>query len=214
MQLRSLKRETTGSGEDTELFILSDDDTACQPPHEMEISHDFRDEEERDFSYVLDMLTELGIHSASQDELLNNCYLLECPVGPDLFGQLENKYSSLIVWPQSERKLLFDITNSVLVDIITSLMLCGSISKGLLRRYLPGWHQEEFVEMVWQKVVQLRQEMEFNQEGLSLDVEWVGSEDGAYLIVSDIGNALQEDLIDEIIADFVVLTKWPSSMAG
>jgi hypothetical protein len=204
MQLQSLKRETTDS-EDTRLFILSDDDTAYQPPPEMEISHYFRDEEERNFSYVLDMLTDLGIHAASQDELLNNCYLLECPVGPDLYDQLENKYSSLIVWPQSERKLLFDITNSVLVDIITSLMLCGS--KGLLRRYSPGWHQEEFVEMVWQKVVQLRQEMEFNQEGLSLDVEWVGSEDGAYLIGSDIGNALQEEFIDEIIADFVVVTK-------
>jgi hypothetical protein len=205
MQLGILKRETTDSGEDTKLFILSDDDTACQPPPEMEVSHAFRDEEERDFSYVLDMLTDLGIHAANQDELLSNCYLLESPVGPDLYDQLEDKYSSLILWPQPERKLLFDITNSVLVDIITSLMLCGS--KGLLRRWSPGWKQEEFVEMVWQRVVHLRQEMGFHEEGLSLGVEWVGSKDGAYMIGSDIGNALQEDLIDEIIADFMVATK-------
>ncbi|KAK3147624.1 hypothetical protein QOZ80_3BG0284770 [Eleusine coracana subsp. coracana] len=205
MQLRFLKRETTDIGEGTELFILSDDETACQPPSEMKISHAFRDEEERDFSYVLDMLTDLGIHAADQDELLDNCYIVECYTGPDLYDKLENKYRSLILWPQHERKLLFDITKNVLVDIITSLMQCGS--KGMLRRWLPGWDQEEFAEMVWQRVVQLRQEMEFNQDWLSLDVEWVGSEDGVYLIGSDIGSELQEDLIEEIIADFLVVTK-------
>lgn len=184
---------------------MSDDETACQPPPEMKRSHAFRDEEERDFSYVLDVLTELGIHAVNQDELLNNCYLLECYAVHGLYDELENKYRSLILWPQHERKLLFDITKNVLVDIINSLMQCGS--KGLLRRWSPGWDQEEFAEMVWQRVVQLRQEMEFNQEWLSLDVEWVGSEDGVYLIGNDIGSALQEDLIDEIIANFMVVTK-------
>ncbi|TVU47496.1 hypothetical protein EJB05_07099 [Eragrostis curvula] len=205
MQLRFLKRETTDNGDDSELFILSDDETACQPPPEMKRSYAFRDEEERDFSYVLDMLTDLGIHAANQDELLNNCYLLECPAGPDLYDKLENKYRSLILWPQPERKLLFDTTNAVLEDMITSLMVCGS--KGLLRRWYPGWDRKEFVDMVWQRVVQLRQEMEFNQERLSLDVEWIGSEDGVYLVGSDIGSALQEDLLDEVIADFLVVPR-------
>ncbi|CAN6320463.1 unnamed protein product [Urochloa humidicola] len=205
MQLRLLKRETTDSADDTELFILSDDETACQPLPEMEESHAFRDEEERDFSYVLDMLTGLGIHTANQDELLENCYLLECPAGPDLYDELENKYSSLILWPPAERKLLFDITSAVLGDIITSLM--QSCSKGLLRMCLPGWDQEEFAEMVWQRVVQLRQEMAFNQEDLLLSVEWASNEDGAYLVGSDIGSILQEDLLEEIVADFLGVAK-------
>uniref|UniRef100_A0A0A9CUT1 Uncharacterized protein n=1 Tax=Arundo donax TaxID=35708 RepID=A0A0A9CUT1_ARUDO len=80
-------------------------------------------------------------------------------------------------------------------------------SKGLLRRCLPGWGQEGFVEMVWQRVVPFRQEMEFNQEGILLDVEWVGSEDGAYLVGCDIESTLQEDLLEEIIADFLGVTK-------
>ncbi|OEL12836.1 hypothetical protein BAE44_0026144 [Dichanthelium oligosanthes] len=205
MQLRLLKRETTDRGDDTELFILSDDETACQPFPEMEESQAFRDEEERDFSYVLDMLTGLGIHTANQDELLENCYLLECPACPDLYDELENKYSSLILWPPAERKLLFNITSAVLGDIITSLM--QSCSKGLLRMCSPGWDQDEFAEMVWQRVVQLRQEMEFNQESLLLSVEWAGSEDGAYLVGSDIGSILQEDLLEEIVADFLRVAK-------
>ncbi|KAF8683730.1 hypothetical protein HU200_044662 [Digitaria exilis] len=201
MQLRLLKRETTDSGDDAELFILSDDETARQPLPEMEEAHAFRDEEERDFSYVFDMLTGLGIHTANQDELLENCYLLEFPAGPDLYDELENKYSNLILWPSAERKLLFDITSAVLGDIITSLM--QSCSKGLLRMCLHCWDQEEFAEIVWQRVVQLRQETEFNQESLLLSVEWAGSEDGTYLVGSDIGSFLQEELLEEIIADFL-----------
>ena len=200
MQLQLLKRETTNSGDGTELFILGDDKVACQPLPEIEESQVFRDEEERDFSYVLDMLTGLGIHTANQYDLLENCYLLECPAGPDLYDELENKYSCLILWPPAERKLLFDITSAVLQDIITSLM--QSCSKGLLRIRSPRWDQDEFAEMVWQRVVQLREE-KFNQGDMLLSVEWAGSEDGAYLVGSDIGSILQEDLLEEIVADFL-----------
>jgi hypothetical protein len=64
-----------------------------------------------------------------------------------------------------------------------------------------------FAEMVWQRVVQLQEEMMFNQESLLLSVEWASSEDGAYLVGSDIGSMLQEDLLDEIIADFLGVAK-------
>ncbi|KAL6907652.1 hypothetical protein ACP4OV_002691 [Aristida adscensionis] len=200
-QLRLFKRETTDSGNDTGVFILSDDEAACEPPPEMEESHAFRDDEDRDFSYVLDIITDLGIHASNPDELVNHWYLVECAAGFDVHDKLEEKYSGLILWPRPERKLLFDITNAVLADIISPLMKCGS--KGLLRRSSPGWDQEGFVEMVWQRVVQLREETEFNQAGLFLDVEWVGSEDGIYLVGSDIASILQEDLMEEVITEFL-----------
>ncbi|CAD6203146.1 unnamed protein product [Miscanthus lutarioriparius] len=161
--------------------------------------------EERDFSYVFDMLVALGIHAPNEEELLDNCYLLEFPAGLDLFDDLEKKYSSLILWPRHERKLLFDITNVVLGDMITSVM--NSWSKGLMMRCSPGWNQEEFAELVWQRVVQVQQEIEFNQEALPLSVEWVGSEDGNNLVGCDIGSMLQDDLLEEIVADFLGVTK-------
>ncbi|KXG39653.1 uncharacterized protein LOC8081465 [Sorghum bicolor] len=205
LQLRLLKRETTDTGDENELFILSDDETARQSLPEMEESHSFRNMEERDFSYVFDMLVALGIDAPNEDELLDNCYLLECPAGLDLFDDLEKKYTSLILWPQHERKLLFDITNAVLGDMITSLM--NSCSKGLKVRWSPGWNQEEFAELVWQRVVHVQQEIEFNQEALLLSVEWVGSEDGTNLVGCDIGSMLQDDLLEEIVADFLGATK-------
>ncbi|KAJ1297707.1 hypothetical protein BS78_01G397200 [Paspalum vaginatum] len=207
MQLRLLK-ETTDPGYDSEFFIPSDDETARQPLPEVEEFHAFRDMEERDFCYVFDMLTGLGIDARSKDELLDNCYLLEYPAGLDLYDELEKKYSSLILWPQHERKLLFDITSAVLRDIITSVM--NSCSKGLMKQCSHRWDQDDFSEMVWQRVVQLRQGMELDEldeESLLSSMEWVGSEDGTYLVGSDIGGMLQEDIIEEIIADFVGVSK-------
>ncbi|AQL07577.1 Phosphatidylinositol N-acetyglucosaminlytransferase subunit P-related [Zea mays] len=205
LQLGLLKRETTDTRDGSELSILSDDETARRSLPETGESHAFRNTEERDFSYVFDMLAALGIHAANEDDLLDNCYLLECSAGLDLYDDLEQKYDSLILWPVHERKLLFDITNAVLGDMITSVM--NGCSKGLMARCSPGWNREEFAELVWQRVVQLRQEIEFNQEALLLSVEWAGSEDGASLVGRDIGNMLQDDLVQEIIADFLGATK-------
>ncbi|KAL5209958.1 hypothetical protein ABZP36_005581 [Zizania latifolia] len=206
MQLRLLKMEATDNADDTEL-ILSDDDiaTASQSLPDMEISRAFRDEEERDFSYVLDMLIVLGINAANRDQLLDMCYLSECPAGPDLFDILEDKYNGIILWPSPERKLLFDLTNAVIADIITSLMQHSS--KGLSQRCLTILDQEGFIEVVWQRVVQLRQEMEYAQESLTMDLGWIGSEDGIDLVASDTERMLQEDLLQETITEFLGMTK-------
>uniref|UniRef100_A0A0D9VSL6 DUF4378 domain-containing protein n=1 Tax=Leersia perrieri TaxID=77586 RepID=A0A0D9VSL6_9ORYZ len=206
MQLRLLKMEATDNADDNEL-ILSDDEltTASQPLPDMEISHAFRDEEERDFSYVLDMLIVLGINAANRDQLLDMCYLLECSAGPDVFDILEDKYNSLILWPLSERKLLFDLTNDVIADIITSMMQRSS--KELSWSCLTRLDQEGFVEVVWQRVVRLRQEMEYAQEGLFMDLEWAGSEGGIELVATEVGSMLHEDLLQETISQFLGVTE-------
>uniref|UniRef100_A0A0D3FGY6 DUF4378 domain-containing protein n=1 Tax=Oryza barthii TaxID=65489 RepID=A0A0D3FGY6_9ORYZ len=206
MQLRLLKMEATDSADDTEL-ISSDDEltTESQPLPDKEISPTFRDEEERDFSYVLDMLIVLGINTANRDQLLDMCYLSECPAGSDVFDVLENKYNSLILWPSLERKLLFDLTNDVIADIITSVMQHSS--KGLSWSCSSRLDQEGFVEVVWQRVVELRQEMEYAHEGLFMDLGWVGSEDGIDLVASEVGKMVHEDLLQETISEFLGVTK-------
>ncbi|KAL5218151.1 hypothetical protein ABZP36_018835 [Zizania latifolia] len=213
MQLRLLKMEATDNADDTEP-VLSDDEitTASQPLPDMEIPHAFRDEDERDFSYVLDMLIVLGINAANRDQLLDMCYLSECPAGPDLFDMLENKYNSLILWPSLERKLLFDLTNAVIADIITSLM--QHKLEGLSQRCLISLDQDGFIEVVWQRVVQLRQEMECAQESLMMDLGWIGSEDGIDLVASDIERMVQEDLLQETISDFLGMMTKSAKLCG
>ncbi|KAM0930764.1 hypothetical protein ACQ4PT_000691 [Festuca glaucescens] len=204
MQLQLLKTETTEDADATDHLIASDDEDAStnQPLPEMEISHAFMDEEERDFSYVLDMLTLLGIDAAYQDGQLDMYCFSEQPAGPDLFEILENKYSGLILWQRSERMLLFDLTNAVIAEVMTSLVHHGS--KGLLRRFSSRWDQEGFVEYVWQGVFQLRQEMDCNQvDPLMMDLERHGSEDGIDLVGREIGTMVLESLVEETIAEFL-----------
>jgi hypothetical protein len=203
MQLQLLKAETTDDADGTDHLIASDDEIAStnQQLPEMEISHAFLDEEERDFSYVLDMLTLLGIDAAYQDGELDMYCFSEHPAGADIYDILENKYSSLILWPRSERMLLFDLTNTVIAEIMTSLVHHGS--KGLLRRFSSRWDQEGFVEDVWQRVSQLRQEMDcYQADPLMMDLERHGCEDGIDLAGGEIGSMLLEDLVEETIVEF------------
>ncbi|CAM0872572.1 unnamed protein product [Alopecurus aequalis] len=207
MQLQLLRTETTDDADDADHLVASDDEIALtnQPLPEMEISHAFMDEEERDFSYVLDMLALLGIDAAYQDGQLDMYCFSEHPAGPDIFDILENKYSSLILWPRSERMLLFDLTNAVIAEIMTSLVHHGS--KGLLRRFSSRWDQEGFVEDVWQRVFQLREEMEYSQaDPLMMDLERHGSEDGIDLAGGEMSRMLLEDLVEETIAEFLGMT--------
>ena len=205
MQLQLLKSETTDDADDTDHLTASDDEVASadEPLAEMEIlPHAFVDEEERDFSYVLDMLTLLGIDGAFQDGLLDVGCFSEYPAGPDIYDILENKYSSLILWPASERMLLFELTNTVIADLIASLVHHGS--KGLLRRFSSRWDQEGFVVDVWQRVFEIRQEMDGNQgDPLMMDFERHGSEDGVDLVGREMERMLLKDLVVETIAEFL-----------
>ena len=169
MQLQLLKSETTDDADDTDHLTASDDEVASadEPLAEMEIlPHAFVDEEERDFSYVLDMLTLLGIDGAFQDGMLDVGCFSEYPAGPDIYDILE--------------------------------------SKGLLRRFSSRWDQEGFVVDVWQRVFEIRQEMDGNQgDPLMMDFERHGSEDGVDLVGREMERMLLKDLVVETIAEFL-----------
>ncbi|KAM0835099.1 hypothetical protein ACQ4PT_063160 [Festuca glaucescens] len=204
MQLRLLKMEAAGDADETELALFSDDETAasCELANESApTSCTFWDEDEWDFSYVVDMLNCLGIQSAEQDLLLDARCLLRSPACRDVYDNLEKKYSKLILWPQSERRLLFDLTNDVLVDIITCLTQCGS--QGLMRRCQLSmkWDKEEFVQEVWERVCRHRRETECFQEEKLMGVGWLDCEDVTEQIVADFGGMVCEDLLEEAIAD-------------
>jgi hypothetical protein len=208
MQLRLLKMEAAGDEDETELALFSDDETAasCELVNESApTSCTFWDEDERDFSYVVDMLTCLGIQNVGQDLLLDVRYLLRSPACSDVYGDLEKKYSKLILWPQSERRLLFDLTNDIIVYIVTCLTQCGS--QGLLRKCQSSmkWDKEEFVQEVWERVCRQRRETECFQEEKLMGVGWLYCEDVTEQIVADFGNMLCEDLLEEAVADMDLL---------
>ncbi|KAL6657278.1 hypothetical protein ACP70R_005058 [Stipagrostis hirtigluma subsp. patula] len=204
MQLRLLKMEATDNGADTELILPSDDEisASCKPVSETgQTSNTFWDADERDFSYVLDMLTCLGIQSDEQDFLFNACYLCESPAGSDIYDKLEKKYSRLILWPQSERRLLFDLTNDAVMDVVTCLTDCGS--QRMVKKWQSKWDKEGILQEVWGRVCHQRREAECFQEERLMGVGWLDCRDVTSEMVREIGSMLDEDLIEEVIAELL-----------
>ncbi|KAJ4793012.1 hypothetical protein LUZ62_044258 [Rhynchospora pubera] len=202
MQLNLLKMDSTG--EQGDVFLLSDeeDDNPEQTDCREYANRDyhFRDEEERDFSYLLDMLTGLGGHASTQDELLSLCYSLDFPVGPSIFIRLEKKYGHLVLWPKSERKMLFDLINSILSEIIGTWIEKGKMFISLR----PRWERDWFVDELWGRVVKRRKEIECSGEERFLEARWSGIEEkGVDLVAKEIESILHEDLLCELVTELV-----------
>lgn len=202
MQLNLLKMDSIGAQGDISLLSDEEDNNAEQI-NCLELSNrdHFRDEEERDFSYLLDMVTTaLGGQASNQDELLSLCYSLDCPVGPSIFTRLEKKYGHLVLWPKLERKMLFDLINSILSEIIGSWVEGGK----MLTAFRPKWEREGFVEEMWAKVVKRRREIECGSEEIFLEASWSGIVGkGADLVAGEIESILHEDLLCELVTELV-----------
>ncbi|KAL6864684.1 hypothetical protein ACP4OV_015835 [Aristida adscensionis] len=100
----------------------------------------FKDEEDRDFSYVQDMFAGASDFPA---------YPEDWQVSSDVFIVLENKYSKLLLWSKSERKLLFDLVNSILADMTAP---GSSFYSEIMKKCLAEMGCRHLVEHVWQMV--------------------------------------------------------------
>ncbi|VAH95511.1 unnamed protein product [Triticum turgidum subsp. durum] len=73
----------------------------------------FQVEEDRDFSYLLDILISSGMIVSTDWQLLcKSWHSSSFPVGPQVFERLESKYATITSWPKPERRLMFDLANS------------------------------------------------------------------------------------------------------
>ncbi|XP_020272081.1 uncharacterized protein LOC109847259 isoform X2 [Asparagus officinalis] len=195
MQLRLLKLESADSdAEDLELFISSDEEDSggkCHSPLSSgEVLQAFRDDEDRDFSYLLDVLIDSGVRYTSGNSLFNAYYPEEHPVGKEVFEKLEKKYRMMTSWSKSERKLLFDLISSILSDILTRMKSsCPS--------------SEDLVEDVWQLVVKKRKELGGNQEQLLLDPWWLNLGDDVATIGKELETILVDDLMEELLSQII-----------
>ncbi|XP_017698157.2 uncharacterized protein LOC103706730 isoform X1 [Phoenix dactylifera] len=204
LQLQLLKLESADTyAEEPEVLILSDEDTgACchSPLLKGSVLQAFRDDDDRDFSYLLDVLSESGVHGINQDRIFDAFYSPNSPVGPGVFDKLEKKYCVLVLWSRSERKLLFDLINIILVDLVAP---CMDLHPWLVsKRCQPMWNHEGLAEGVWQMVVRQRKELAGNLEEVVLEQRWFSTEEYADMIGREIEKILNEDLLEELVADF------------
>lgn len=208
MQLQFLQLESIDAYADGSGLLVPGDEDASRDGHSLEQTEgtlpEFRDEEERDFSYLLDILIDSGVHSAKQDRLFNSCYSPEYPVGPGMFEKLEQKYDKLVTWSRSERKLFFDLINSILAEILAPCMdLRPWVQSN--RKIGPMWGCEGLVEKAWQMSVKQREELNVGiPEGKVLDFKWFELGDDVDIIGREIEKMLREDLLEELVSEFIL----------
>ncbi|WOL15029.1 hypothetical protein Cni_G23810 [Canna indica] len=167
------------------------------------LEEEFMDEEERDYTYLLDMLIMSGIHSSKQDTICDACYSPEYPVNPALFGKLEKKYGKLAAWSQSERKLMFDQTNSILAETLAPCMDLHPWANSTTR-IGPMWGSEGLIEKTWQMLVRKRVELNCgNAEDKVIDLKWLDLGDNINEIGKEIERLLKEELLEELVAEFL-----------
>ncbi|TKW24625.1 hypothetical protein SEVIR_3G061400v4 [Setaria viridis] len=149
----------------------------------------FKNEEDRDLCYVQDML-------ASVCDLPD--YLEGWQVDSDVFLLLENKYCKLLLWSQSDRKLLFDLVNSILADMTTP---DNSLHSKIMMKCWPEINREQLAESVWQLV-----QKQSNYEQFALeDVQPLPLDHRSELEVigMKIARMIHDDLIKGSIVEFL-----------
>lgn len=149
----------------------------------------FKDEEDRDFTYVQDILgTACDFPVYPEDWQVSSNVLL----------WLENKYSKLLLWSKSDRKLLFDLVNSILVDMTAP---GSSLHSKIMMKCWPEMDRRMLAENVWQTVLMRRSHQHFSLdsvEALPLDhhseLEAIGTE---------IIEMIHDDILEEYVAEII-----------
>ncbi|KAF0911008.1 hypothetical protein E2562_005396 [Oryza meyeriana var. granulata] len=164
---------------------------------------EFGDEEEREFSYVLDILIVSGIHGTVEDQLYKVCQSLDCPAGYDVFEKLEKKYMKVAEWSRSDRKLIFDMANTILSEILAP---CLDIHPWVqsARKVAPVWGSEGLLEKILQMLVQRREELGLSKtkpEKKALDRKWPDLSDSIDKVGRDVENMVKDDLLEELLMD-------------
>ncbi|XP_062204114.1 uncharacterized protein LOC133906272 [Phragmites australis] len=163
----------------------------------------FQVEEDRDFSYLLDILISSGIIVADWQLLCKSWYSPGCPVGPHVFDRLERKYNKIATWAKHERRLLFDLVNSILSEVLAP---CIDVHPWVQssRHCGPLWGPEGPVEKVWQMIVKQREELTTRHpDEMVLDPNWSELGDDINMVGKQVARMLCADLLEEVIVEFL-----------
>ncbi|CAN6333844.1 unnamed protein product [Urochloa humidicola] len=163
----------------------------------------FQVEEDRDFSYLLDILICSGIIVADWQLICKSWYSPGFPVGPHVFDRLERKYNKIATWAKPERRLLFDLVNSILSEVLAP---CVDVHPWVQpsRHCIPLWGPEGPVETVWQTIVRHQEDcITGHPDEMVLDTNWLELGNDINMVGKQIARMLLGDLLEEDIVKFL-----------
>ncbi|KAJ3683984.1 hypothetical protein LUZ61_013148 [Rhynchospora tenuis] len=188
--------------EDLQICTSSDDDsqlTSCNK--NISMLNQLRDQEEREFSYLLDMLIQSGIHGVCSGTLQKGYHSHNYPVDPRLFDRLERRYGHMSTWSKYDRRLLFDLVNSVLATVLAPYLDSHPWVR-CNRPVVSAWGPEGMVERVWLVLSREREKIRSGEvEDQLLDfnlVENLGDD------INVIGKQIERMLTDQILEETVL----------
>ncbi|CAI9766287.1 unnamed protein product [Fraxinus pennsylvanica] len=200
MQLQLLKMES--GPYPAPARISSEEDVAQHSLVDLEQNHKL-EAEDWEASYVLDVLINSGFEESDLDLFRTTWHSPECPLHPDLFDNLEKKYSHENLESRSERRLLFDRINSVLVDVYQQLV----DSFPWVMPKLTGVDLKGPKQVIRDSLQKLLSGQDFQAKGetpesiLDRDMQWFGFKGE----IDVIGNEIEKLLIDDMIAEVQTL---------
>jgi Domain of unknown function (DUF4378) len=163
-----------------------------------------RDQEEREYSYLLEMLIQSGVHRIYPGTRQITYHSCEFPVDPCLFDRLEKRYGQMLTWSKSDRRLLFDLANSAIAMVLAPLLDMRPWVR-CERHVGPVWGPEGLVERVWLVLSRERQKrMAGNEEEKLVDLSgYKNLGDDINVIGKQIERMVTEEMIEEIVLGFV-----------
>ncbi|XP_004514080.1 uncharacterized protein [Cicer arietinum] len=191
--------------EGLDLNVSSDEDCENKSVGDFEEKKDIvglsRTEESRDFSYVVEVLTEAGICNKSLLKDFSTWHSAEYPISPSVFEVLEKKFGEQQLWKRSERRLLFDRINLGLLVILHPYLYVPKWEKPVSRRVNSEPNQDMIEEEMWGLLVS--QENKAGKESmdnmLGGEIRWIELCEDVEDIVREIVKLLSEELVDEIV---------------
>lgn len=202
MQLQLLESESEETkSEDHEMVVSSDEDNGDRSVGLAEDSRKLEglfQVESRNFSYLVDVLDEAGFQGSNTQMGLEAWQSPCCPVNPSVFDRLEKKYGDQTSWEKSERRLLFELLNLGLKDILQPCMDVFAWGKPLRKRLNLSLSRSVIEEELWMFLVS--QEKEASKE-LAVDgMRWLELWDDIDFIVCEIEKFLFDELAAEIVS--------------
>ncbi|MED6144697.1 hypothetical protein PIB30_017966 [Stylosanthes scabra] len=162
----------------------------------------FRSEESRDFSYVVEVLTEAGVLNRSLFTDYSTWHSEECPISTLVFENLEKKFGEQQFWKRSERRLLFDRINVGLLKIMQLCSFVPTWEKPVSRRLRAELSHDMIEEEMWGMLVAQEKKAIKNSadnDMLGGDISWLDLGENIEDIVIEIVKLLIEELAQEMV---------------
>lgn len=201
LQLLDSRSERTNS-ECSAMAVSTDEDAQMDSydlPQSSGIWEMIRPEESRDFSYLVDVLDEAGISCENWDEWHPRWHAKELPMDLSVFEALEKKYGKQTSWHKSERRLLFDLINSGLTEILPSVLYVNTPEKKPLRRFSVGLRRAEIEDELWKSLLPGKEvSKDMGEKALSKDIKCLELEEDVIFICTEIEQCLFDELVAEL----------------